>query len=485
MNGIDAGLVAFFISIIVYAVLAQRQARHIETPWDFFHRGDFKPNVISWTAANITLGTGLFYILSGSYSTGILFLATPLSVAAGYYILSWFSRDIVPEKLWREGNLIKAIGKEVDGTQPKTMSSFVVLLSAIMVLVFLFLLAFEIFVSSRFLSSVMFASAGKSHQIFIALVVFMVALIYTIWGGFRAVVSTDRLQFVLIVVFTALVCLLLGSHRGEGTSVPISHSNFRFHGQTILAMVSAVLAAISTQFYSILNWNAASQTSERDRLFRAVGILTALILGVFTVAGLIFSPAGDPLERLNQIISTLGKSVGFIDGITMAALSLGMSAIVFSTVDSLIISISKFAYENFPISGHPRDDASSLLRIRRSIIGYFSVAFLALLVFWLIQPNTFMLLLTLVSGMDVIPPMIITLVILARRNQLSFMGEPLVGRLKRYHVYFIMYLITVCIAFTCLALFEKRIPLLGIISFALSAVVSLLFIFAAAKRKVN
>lgn len=483
MNGIDAGLIGFFISIIVYAVLAQRQVRLIETPWDFFHRSDYQPNVISWTAANITLGTGLFYILSGSYSTGLLFLATPVSVAIGYFILSWFTRDIVPANLWNDDNIIKAIGKELDGSKSNTIMSFAVLLSAIMILVYIFLLSFEIFVSSRFLSSVMFVSADRSYQIFVDIVVFLVALIYTMWGGFRAVVSTDKIQFIFIVGFTILIFLLLGFHHGEA-SAAASHSIIRFDGQTILAMFSAILAAISTQFYSILNWNAASQTSERDKLFRAVGILTALILGVFTVAGLIFSPAGDPLVQLDHIIGALGKSTHPISILTIVALSIGMSAVVFSTVDSLIISISKFAYENLPAVAHSHDSASSLSLIRRSIIVYFSISFLVLLMFWLIQPNIFMLLLTLVSGMDVIPPMIITLIVLARRKRLSFMGEPLVGKLKRYHLYFIMYLVTVCIAFTCLILYEKRIPLLGLISFAVSSVVSLIFIRAATKRRV-
>ena len=66
MNGTEAAFWAFMGSAFLFGYLSMREARHVKSVHAFFYDNRVSLNVLSYMAANITLGTGAVSYLTES-----------------------------------------------------------------------------------------------------------------------------------------------------------------------------------------------------------------------------------------------------------------------------------------------------------------------------------------------------------------------------------------------------------------------------------
>jgi len=445
MKPIDLGFYLFIGSIIVYSFLSIRETKYIMSPWSFFHESTFSRNVISYTAANITLGTGLFYIFSAIKNLGVFFLVAPIMLLIGYYACAWFVAIFAPEDLFQE-NLFHDLSNSIDEATGNK-NYFGQGLSLLLCTVFMLILVFELFASSKWLSSVMFSNPSLIHEIFVGSSVFFSALLYTLWGGLRAVQTTDRYQLAFVVGLLAVLgYILLGE---SSVSSEISKSRSLAFPKITLPLIAGVvasgLAAFSTQFYSILNLCASShQVREtRGKMFKKIGLYTFLILIVVTIVSILTLVwRGAPDIIINNTFSLYGQSDHLFAFIVFAIAAVGMSSVVFSTVDTLLLSISHVFYANICKLNSKADekDPIAIRKIRLCMLSVFPIIFIIMLIVFYLNPNLFYLLLAIISGTDALVPMLITLVFLHKKTRLTVLNLKVFHFISPLLIYLFIYI---------------------------------------------
>ncbi len=87
MSPYTVHLLVFLAAAVVFIAIGFLSGRTQRTTKDYFR--DHRPwkNVVSLTASNLTLGTGLVYLVSGAQQVGTLMLLTPWALFAGYVAL--------------------------------------------------------------------------------------------------------------------------------------------------------------------------------------------------------------------------------------------------------------------------------------------------------------------------------------------------------------------------------------------------------------
>lgn len=427
MTGATAAFWAFLVMIGLLGYRSMRQAERVKSVCSFFYDNDLKGNVLSYTAANITLGTGLIYILSATGSIGVFFLLAPLMTLLGYLALAKLCKYADDDRLFKD-NLVKELSIAIDRKLGGKMR-FAFVYSVVLVVVFSLLLAFEVFASAKIISSIVFYEPSVRNEIFIGTIIFMVALVYTLWGGFKAVKSTDRVQ--VFFMFLMLLGLVLVFFISKSSNVPCVKESIVpvLDVSLIFSIVAAGIAAFTTQFYSILNLCAASQQKRAERcvLFKRIGKWTFAALGVVVIGAIaVHATKGNPYDILIAEVQLHAKGVRISDAAYSVILLLGMSSVLFSTIDSLIVSITQVAYSN--LWGEAADDEAKDFRklrvVRIAMIAFGPISFAILCFIWYLDPNIFQLLLGVTSGNDVLAPLMIMLIILYKKNRLGNLRGP-------------------------------------------------------------
>lgn len=482
MNGAEVAFWTFIGSAFLFGYLAMREARHVKSIYTFFHDNRVSRNTISYTAANITLGTGLVYIFSAIGNLGALFLVAPFMMLLGYLSLARFLSSYADEKLFSE-NLIRGLSLSIDSKLGRK-SHFAAVLSIILTIVFTLILSFEIFASSKLLASIMFTAPTVRHEVFAGTAVFSVALLYSLWGGFKAVQTTDRAQLVLVgfllLTLAIIFCSATAPTSSAGVLSPVIPP---ITPGIIFAVIAAGLAAFTTQFYSILNLCAASQQAQHERrsLFVRIGVFTFIILTTITAGALVVSiTKGVPFALLSDALKTHSAGTREVDVIYSILLMLGMASVLFSTIDTLIVSITQIAYSN--VCGRNAGDEAinpkelRLVRLVMAVIGPLVFAVLALV--WFLQPKLFYFLLAIVSGNDVLAPLLVMLVVLHKRDSMGNLRGP--WGIPLYWAFIVLFLAAVAFATSFALLHLPYTPYVGPLAFVVSSVIALTIL----KRKV-
>ncbi len=482
MTLIYFNLFLFAVTIGVFALYAFKSYQVIDSPKSFFYKENLPANIISLTAANITLGTGLAYIIQGGQQNGILMLLVPLMVGLGYYLLAMFITRYVASDVLEGTNFIYAINDKIS-KQTGFTSPFSILVSISLIAMYTLVLAFEIFASSKIITPLLVQGSEVVPQVILSLVIFFTALGYVLFGGIRAVFSTDKLQLIAIVAFLLTLSYMTfnGFISASSSTVSVFENVLKFDTHIVFAVIAACIAAVSTQFYSLLNWGYVSHMEKENRglLLKRVGIFATLLLIPMVLFG-VFYPAKDGANILTDLMAMFtqggtasSRFIWIIAGLSI----LGMTSIVFSTIDSLIIKITMFYYQNIS----KRDSRSSqknpeeLKRIRRMVFFVFGTIFLVLGYFNFIQPNIFFLLLAIVSGANIFAPM------LATSGYLSYKGTLSVFKPSVVWGYFAMFIIVGIISIYIFLSKPTLLGWVGTFSFIASALYSGLIIMAAQK----
>ena len=202
-------LITFSLTLILFALVVMRVRKLIRSPSDFFHSSAERPNLASLVAANITIGTGVSYLLLGGSQNGLLMLLVPLGVLVGYFSLEWFATHKVSSAIHASGNFFTGARELIDRARPGQSSYFGWLVLVPLLVCFLLLFAYELFVSSQLIAGLIFSPVSMRHEVVIVTALFSASLFYTSLGGVVSVFRTDFLQLLGILVF--LVTLILGA----------------------------------------------------------------------------------------------------------------------------------------------------------------------------------------------------------------------------------------------------------------------------------
>ena len=455
----------------------------IKSPFDFFHIGDdtklkkfffffeVKPNnlvylIISLTAANISLGTGFVYFLVAVSKNGILFILIPISVVTGYFWLSSFLNSL-PKELSEGKNLIDSFNTKISEQIGKP-SYFKKFLSYSLIAVFCLVLSFEIFASSSIIATVIFNNPDVALQVKISIVITLIALVYTTLGGMKGVVRTDILQLIFIVFsFIGLLYFLL---KQDGTTIKESLTSIvKLSSPEIwVGVITASILAIATQFYSLINMGIVThlETAKRGKLLKWGGSLSAFaFILIFIISALNHnSPNSNPLVNFLTTLSVeKSKTLAFF-------LIVGFASIVFSTIDTVMITIGMFSYDNIENKNSKLNDTNynEVNKIRLRNLLFFAVLLLLLGFFNFYHPDIFYLLLGLGSPVAILAPMIYLAGMLSRKNQLGKLSN------NACIFYLVLFFITHCIYFYGIFAHNQIIPsYIGLFSIVISVAYSI------------
>ena len=401
-----------FVGVIVaFGVIgfsASKQATRVSL---YFHKSSLWKNIISLTATDITIGTGIIYLISGAHANGGLILLIPLATACGYYLQAWFLEKYVRHSLRDGRNFLANLNDEI-AIQTGKASPFAKTVSFCLVSVFVLLLAFEIFASSKAIAPLLFGGPSPVGESVISMVVFATTVFYTILGGVNALFKVDRIQVPLILLFLPAFFAFAVPDWSDFAAVSNRlTASFKFDANTIVSVGLAVIAAIATQFYSILNWGAVSNIPPRSqrKLLCGVGTLSGLILCVFVLVGLLHPSTGnDPWAELFSSMAVTASSQT-ISGVMLGViLTLGFSSILLTTTDAVVINSIMFWYDNVLSKNSASDESSpkELGAIRKIGLVAFSGSFVVLSILNYLQPDPFYLLLSMASGITAFAPFI-------------------------------------------------------------------------------
>ena len=483
MTVIHLNFIVLAGAIVVFTIYALKSYRGIDSPKSFFYKEKLSANVISLIAANITLGTGVAYLVQGGRENGILMMFIPLMVCIGYYLLALFVQRYVASDILQGSNFIHAINEKISN-HTGSLSSFSVLVTISLIVVYTLILPFEIFASSKIIAPLLAPGDSITLQIVLSLVIFIATLFYVVLGGIEAVFATDKLQLTAIIVFLiALVYVAFGALRfSEFDFNSVLETAFKFDKHIILNVVAACIAAISTQFYSLLNWGYIShlEAANHGKMLKSVGIFSALLLTLIVSLG-VFYPAKEGSDIITDLMALFSRdetAPGVLMWIISGFAIFGMISIVFSTVDSLIIKITMFYYQNIA----KRDSRSSIKNlkeiklIRRLIFITFGIIFILLGYFNFIQPNVFYLLLAIVAGINIFAPMLATAGFLSCKGASLAVFKPSV-----VWGYFSLFLITAIISIFIFLTNPTYLGWIGTTAFIVSSIYSVFVILVALK----
>jgi len=379
---------------------------------DYFHSAELHKNVVSLTATNITLGTGLVYLVVGAQHNGLLMFLVPVAVWLGYVLQGLYLEQATHISARTGRNFLAGVNEQLSEATGRP-SPFARIVSASLVSVFVLVLAFEIFASSKVVAPFLFREVNSTAEAWMSVIIFGITVLYTILGGVRAVFAVDVIQVPLVCIFLPVfIWTTVPDAKDPGRLLVDLSQTLRIDMTALSAIAIACMNAVATQFYSILNWGAVSNVAPRQQrhLLNRVGFLTAVVLTVFVLVGLLHR--GEPGVQVWQDITKLYAALSSQSGPLAFALSgillLGMTSILLSTTDAIVISAILFWYDNV-VGGDSLDSKASSTELRRiRTIGAvsFGLCFAVLLTINYLQPDPFYLLLSMAGGVVVFAPMI-------------------------------------------------------------------------------
>jgi hypothetical protein len=422
MTPIQVNLLLFIATVAAFAWVGFSAARKKASVKDYFHHKSLRKNVVSLTATNITLGTGLVYLVSGAQQNGLLMLLPVFCVGAGYWLLAEFLERASTVAARTGKNYLASIDEEITRTTGEP-SLFARSVSFSLVVVFVLLLAFEIFASAKVISPFLFASPSVSSEVLLSIAIFCITVFYALLGGVRAIFGVDALQIPLIGLFIPVFVMTAIPDWNQPVDLADRLAeSFKVEQSVLVAIGIACINAVATQFYSLLNWGAVSnvELDQQKKLLRWVGIATTVVLVLFVLVGLLHPQGGtgQAWQDLVQHFSALGASQTPKAYIVSAIIMLGMASILLTTTDAVVVNCVLFWYDNLA-GGNSKSSESNpeaLNRIRRIGAVTFSVCFTVLCTINFFQPDPFYLLMSMAGGVVVFAPMIVTAGFLATRN---------------------------------------------------------------------
>lgn len=412
---------AILLGCVTFAIIALTSWTRIASPNDFFHSSKVSDSVISITATNIGLGTGVAYLFALSHTHGLYALSAPLAVLIGYLLLgALVDKARFPDNIDR--NFIYHMDQRLK-TVHQHPSTFRIIVTPILAITFLLLVAYEIFASSKFFAAILGFANVRMVELGLGYFLFIVALLYTAVGGIRAVIRTDKFQLCLIIFM--IPALLIAGFRYTQSEPQVGGALLPSYAQLFphslneiltLDLVMAFILAISTQFYSIVNWGFSASIEakkEKKRLFRLSGAFTFVLLAGIVAVGIDVprQSAAHPVDDLFRLLSDVALADDVMAYILAFVLTIGLLGVILSTLDTAIIMVRKFWYDNI----EDRDSFSKeevpleLTRIRKTAVVSMGLVFFFLSGVNILDPYLFNAALVIASAVVVFVPLFLVI----------------------------------------------------------------------------
>ncbi|MEA3042549.1 MAG: hypothetical protein QOH47_387 [Sphingomonadales bacterium] len=413
------GWVVLGAALGVFAITALSGRKGARDIGNFFHVDGLRRNALALGIADITLGTGFAYLLTASSQFGWAMLVLPLGVWVGYRLLGWVYRRAPSDRMVATSNILLAIR---DGAVHNRLA-FDIMITVPLIVVYILFIAYEVFASSQLMAAFIAPNLSAAPAIIGASIV-AVSGINSVAGGAQSNWRNDKVLAAGILFLFVVLLVATAFHLSEGGRESVGSGPRDWLAWTAITLLG-FLAAVATQFYSLLNsFNASAfeQGSDAENMFRRVGLTIAGALGLLVLVG-----ALDPLDMSRGFPTALGDRLAAIPvGETgrlglQAVTVVGMVSVVFSTVDTLFMALAYFIRRhllNRP-TGHDATSGESLAPSRRlvAMLAFGIVPPLAGL--YLLKPNLFALLLTLGGGAAVYAPLIFAGALALSRSKLT------------------------------------------------------------------
>jgi hypothetical protein len=467
--------VSFLAFVAVLALVVWRQARRVESVRDFFHSPEPRKNLISLVAASTSVGTGISYLLFSGYQNGLLMLLIPLAMLAGYLLLELFVSNVVPQELLTDGNYFANAKASIERVR-NAKSRIFPLASGPLIFVFVLLFSYEIFVTSQLLDGFFFSQGSQATQFAISVMLFVVTLAFCYSAGVRAVFETDKLQFLGLVLLIGILLYasveLTGGQQRTATWL-------RYDSQTLTGVGFAAIAALTTQFYSLVNWYAISNLeapAPRRWVLRTAPIVMVVLFGSVVVAGAIAPVdwSGGLAGAMRQYLAPFqANRVALI--VLVACVIVGLASIILSTADTLMLSLTMYVHENWA-RANPGAARGHLQGVKRLLAGLFLIAFLLTAGLYYIAPNLFFFLLAIASGATVYAPLVILMGFLARQGRrIAVLSNAALS------LYFVLFVSTMSFTLWATIAQQELVPVISLVHFGASVVLSLI-LFMVSRR---
>lgn len=477
MTAIELSIYLFGIVVVIFAIIGFTASRRQKTLKDYFHDDNLFKNVVSLSATDITLGTGLVYLVTGAQHNGFLMLILPFMLWLGYFLQGEFIEKATSISLRTGKNIIDSIDAQISKLAAQK-SPFARVVSSSLIVVFVLVLAFEIFASSKVIAPFLFTSVNVKAEITLSVIIFVITVVYTILGGITAVFRVDALQVPLILLFLpVLILITVPDLSSSDLIMQRVRATIKFDNATIAAIIIASMNSITTQFYSLLNWGAISHLDppRQKRMLRWVGFSSGLVFLIFIVVGLLHpvDPGKQVWVDITEKFSSLVAQKGFLTYLFSGILILGLSSILLTTTDAVVITTIMFWYDNITKgnSKNTKHAPKELRKIRKIGALTFTLCFGVLMLLNYLQPDPFYFLLSLAGGVVVFAPMIVT------AGYLSSKADSLkIFTSKVVYTYFSLFLLSGTLNIIMLAVKSPTVAYIGVFAFSLSMLYSFFLI---------
>lgn len=321
------------------------------TVYEFFLMGnrlEFADFSKSYAAASTSVGTVIFFFVILGLTHGFYILFAPITLLAGIFIFNKYLLPSIPDYFFNktQTHFLGTLGEFIYEKYQSNLVKLIVM--ALSLFGLLAILIIELFVGVSIFKIYNSELVNNLSLIAIAFVVW----IYTSFGGMKAVVSTDKIQFWVLLIPVAFLFLYLGTNSNGFSAFtldnlfpnPIIFEKGFLLPWPMLLNILIVNLLLTPSLLRTWQMAASSESRENVRKGMLIGALLTVALTTFYVSlGLVFYK-GVYLTSSNpslvNILSTLQLSPEpFLSLVLLPMFFWSCFAAILSTVDSALIPV--------------------------------------------------------------------------------------------------------------------------------------------------
>ncbi|MBE0536305.1 MAG: hypothetical protein IH624_11605 [Phycisphaerae bacterium] len=332
----------------------------------------------STVATTLSLATVVMAFFELAQSIGLWLFWTVITTSLGLLVVRLFAR-----KIWlrlsaydHRPTLHEFLGREYDSRVLSYVGA------AFTSMGFLGAFAVELTIGSRLFA----ALVPAAPQWTVVVVLSVVAFVYTAFGGFRAVIVTDRIQMIsiwlLLLALPAFYVLWVVTHGGwaQGLQrIPADALAPQWSGTLLIFIAGIFIMNVMTFISDMSIWQRIAGARRTETVMQGLwsSVLgSAATWSVFVLLACFVFVIVAPQEGVNPLFSLLGiigQTKGPVGGGILFIACLGLYGAMLSTASTQLIAVSHTLYEDVfsRMRKHPLAErliASRELTISRTIL---------------------------------------------------------------------------------------------------------------------
>lgn len=350
-------ILALTISFSIYLLVGFSQRNSIKSIGDLFpifkdrfarvnNSKEFSAGTIATSLSLATVVVAFFDLVPG---LGVWLFWPVITTAMGFMLFALISKQIL-QKLTTYDNrpsMHEFLGVEF-------CSRNVALIGAIFTAIgYLSAFAVELTVGARFIAGLI----PNIPEWITILLISIIGLTYTVLGGFRSVVLTDRIQmwFIWLLLASSLSFILIYSSTHGGfslnyESIPVSVRSFSWSSSLIPFVVGILIMNLFTYVSNMGLWQRIGGARDSKTVTKGMwesswkGLLSWGLFVIFAVGAFVITK---PIEGENMLI-TFVKNIEVLPAgnVTIFLIILGLYGSMLSTASTQLIAVAHTVYED-------------------------------------------------------------------------------------------------------------------------------------------